>query len=274
MNELQANLPMHEGGVGVRVLRTEDDRYLRGRGEFIADIKLPMMRELAFVRSPLAHARIKAVIKPKGFENCVFVAADLVGVKPITAVSGLPGFKPSSQPILADVKVRHVGEAVAVCVANTRAEAEDIAALVELELEELPAVVDMVAARSAESTLVHESWGDNVFLETRVDYGFEAAAAKAPIVITKHLRTARQCMSPMEGRGVVAAWEPRVGQLVLHTSTQMPHIVRTGLSECLGLPDEQVRIIAPDVGGGFGYKGILLPEEVCAGYLARYLGHP
>ncbi|OYV43648.1 MAG: carbon monoxide dehydrogenase [Acidocella sp. 20-57-95] len=265
---------MHEGGVGVRVLRTEDDRYLRGRGEFIADIKLPMMRELAFVRSPLAHARIKAVIKPKGFENCVFVAADLVGVKPITAVSGLPGFKPSSQPILADVKVRHVGEAVAVCVANTRAEAEDIAALVELELEELPAVVDMVAARSAESTLVHESWGDNVFLETRVDYGFEAAAAKAPIVITKHLRTARQCMSPMEGRGVVAAWEPRVGQLVLHTSTQMPHIVRTGLSECLGLPDEQVRIIAPDVGGGFGYKGILLPEEVCAGYLARYLGHP
>jgi len=273
MDQAQAELPARQG-VGASVLRKEDDRFLRGRGVFVGDIKLPAMQELAFVRSPVAHALVRGIAKPAGFEAQVFVAADLVGVKPITAVSGLPGFKMSSQPILAHEKIRHVGEALAVCVAPTRAEAEDIAALVELDLEELPALTDMLAARAPGAKLVHEHWGDNVFLETRVDYNFAEAAANAPIVIKKHLRTARQCMSPMEGRGVVAQWDPRLEQLVLHSSTQMPHIVRTGLAECLGLPDEAVRIIAPDVGGGFGYKGILLPEEICAGFLARKLGHP
>jgi carbon-monoxide dehydrogenase large subunit len=263
-----------KSGVGARLRRTEDDRYLRGRGQFIGDIKLPLMRELAFVRSPVAHARIRGVTKPDGFAHCVFTAADLAGVKPIIALSALPGFKPSSQPVLAANKIRHVGEAIAVCVAATRAEAEDIAALVELDLEELPAVTDMIAARRAGGPLVHEHWGDNVFLETRVDAGFETAAAGAPIVISRHLRTARQCMSPMEGRGVIANWDSRADQLVIHSSTQMPHIIRTGLAECLGLRDEQVRVIAPDVGGGFGYKGILLVEEICAGFLARHLGHP
>jgi carbon-monoxide dehydrogenase large subunit len=273
MDQAQAELPASEG-VGASVLRKEDDRFLRGRGVFVGDIKLPAMQDLAFVRSPVAHALVRGIRKPTGFEDRVFVAADLTGVKPITAVSGLPGFKISSQPILAHEKIRHVGEALAVCIAPTRAEAEDIAALVELDLEELPAITDMRAARAPASPLVHEHWGDNVFLETRVDYGFAEAAANAPIVIKKHLRTARQCMSPMEGRGVVAHWDPRLDQLILHSSTQMPHIVRTGLAECLGLPDEAVRIIAPDVGGGFGYKGILLAEEICAGFLARKLGHP
>lgn len=277
MNPCQANStahgPTNNGGVGANVIRTEDDRYLRGQSQFIGDIKLPLMRELAFVRSPLAHARIRAIIKPKNFEHCVFTAADLTGVKPITAISGLPGFKPSSQPILATTKIRHVGEAVAVCIAATRAEAEDIAALVELDLEELPAVVDMLAARTPASPLLHEAWGDNIFLETKVEHNFPATPT-APLIITKHLRTARQCMSPLEGRGVIANWDARAGQLVIHSSTQMPHIIRTGLAECLGLPEEQVRIIAPDIGGGFGYKGILLPEEICAGFLARHLGHP
>jgi aerobic carbon-monoxide dehydrogenase large subunit len=262
------------GGVGQRVLRREDDRYLRGRGEFIADIALPAMRELAFVRSPVAHARLRAVVKPKGYEGQVFVAADLRGVRAITAVSGLAGFKASSQPVLVQDKIRHVGELIAVCVAASRAEAEDIAAEVQLEFEELPAVVDMLAARAPGSALVHEAWGDNVFLETRVDAGFAAAAAGAPIVVRKQLRTARQCMSPMEGRGVVAQWDRRLEQLLVYSSTQMPHIVRSGLSECLGLAHEAVRVVAPDVGGGFGYKGILLAEEVCAGFLARHLGVP
>jgi carbon-monoxide dehydrogenase large subunit len=259
-------------GVGARVLRKEDERFLLGQGEFVGDIKLAGMRELAFVRSPVAHARLLGVTKPAGFEAFVFTAADFAEVKPITAVSALPGFKPSSQPVLAAGKIRHVGEAVAVCVAESRAAAEDIAALVELDFEELPAVVDMLAARAPGGALVHEHWGDNIFLETRVDYGFAAAAAGAPIVVKKHLRTARQCMSPMEGRGVVARWDARLEQLVLYSSTQMPHIIRQGLAECLGLPDEAIRVIAPDVGGGFGYKGILLPEEIVAAALARRLG--
>jgi aerobic carbon-monoxide dehydrogenase large subunit len=261
-------------GIGHSVPRKEDDRHLRGMGEFVGDIRLAGMRDLAFVRSPIAHGRILSIAKPTGREQHVFTAADLDGVKPILAASRLPGFKVSAQPALATDKVRHVGEAIAVCVAATRAEAEDTAAEVEVEYAELPAVVDMLAARQPGAPLVHEAWGDNVILETRVDADLAAIRASAPVVVRRKLRTARQCMSPMEGRGVVAVWDRRLEQLVLTTSTQMPHIVRTGLAGCLGLAEEQVRVVAPDVGGGFGYKGILLPEEVCAAWLARQLGHP
>jgi aerobic carbon-monoxide dehydrogenase large subunit len=261
-------------GIGHAVPRKEDDRHLRGMGEFVGDIRLAGMRELAFVRSPIAHGRIVAITKPAGREPQVFTAADLRGVKPILAASRLPGFKVSAQPALATDKVRHVGEAVAVCVASSRAEAEDLAAAVEVEFDELPVVVDMLAARQPGAPLVHEAWGDNVVLETVVEADLAAIRASAPITVRRTLRTARQCMSPIEGRGVVAVWDRRQEQLVLHTSTQMPHIVRTGLAGCLGLPQEQVRVVAPDVGGGFGYKGLLLPEEVCAAWLARHLGHP
>ncbi len=261
-------------GVGSSVTRKEDDRYLRGQGQFIGDIALPGMLEVAFVRSPVAHARIRGITKPPGHETDVFIAADLAGVKPIVANTTLPGFKPSAQPILATDKIRHVGEAVAVCVAKTRAEAEDLAAATQLDLEELPAVHDMLASRQPGSPLVHEHWADNVFLESRIEVNFDAAIQDAEIVVHKELRTARQCMSPMEGRGVVAQWEHRLEQLLVYSSTQMPHIVRSGISECLELPHESVRVVAPDVGGGFGYKGILLPEEVCAGYLAKHLGRP
>src|SRR6201997_3971622 len=156
-------------GVGARMPRKEDDRFLRGRGQYVADIRLAGLQDVAFVRSPLAHARIKAIHVPERFSDVVFTAADLNGVKPIRAVSGLPGFKVSEQPVLAIGKVRHVGELVAMCVAPTRAEAEDIAAAVALDLEELPAVYDMLTARQADSTLVHEDWGDNVFLETNLE---------------------------------------------------------------------------------------------------------
>jgi carbon-monoxide dehydrogenase large subunit len=261
-------------GIGRAVPRKEDDRHLRGMGEFVGDIRLAGMRDLAFVRSPIAHGRIVSIAKPAGREQSVFTAADLDGVKPILAASRLPGFKVSAQPALAAEKVRHVGEAIAVCVAATRAEAEDIAADVAVEFAELPAVVDMLAARQPGTPLVHEAWGDNVVLETRVEADLAAIRARAPVTVRRTLRTARQCMSPMEGRGVVAVWDRRLEQLVLYTSTQMPHIVRTGLAGCLGLSEEQVRVVAPDVGGGFGYKGLLLPEEVCAAWLARRLGHP
>jgi len=261
-------------GIGQAVPRKEDDRHLRGMGEFVGDIRLAGMRDLAFVRSPIAHGRIVSITKPAGRERQVFTAADLDGVKPILAASRLPGFKVSAQPVLATDKVRHVGEAIAVCVAASRAEAEDIAADVEIEFAELPAVVDMLAAQQAGAPLVHEAWGDNVGLETRVDADLAAIRTSAPVVVRRTLRTARQCMSPMEGRGVVAHWDRRLEQFVLYTATQMPHIVRTGLAGCLGVTEEQVRVVAPDVGGGFGYKGLLLPEEVCAAVLARHLGHP
>ena len=265
---------MSQTGVGARLLRKEDDRYLRGRGKFVGDIKLPGMKDVAFLRSPLAHARIRGVQIPEKWRDSVFLARDLTGVKPIRAVSALPGFKPSEQPVLAVDKVRQVGESIAICVAGTRAEAEDIAAEIEVDFEELPAITDMLAARRPDAPLIHEDWGDNVFLETLIDDDVEAVAEKAPIRVNREIRTARQCMMPIEGRGVVAHWDSRLEQLILYSAAQMPHITRTGLSECLDLDHGRIRVIVPDVGGGFGYKGILLPEEVCLSWLAMHLGHP
>jgi aerobic carbon-monoxide dehydrogenase large subunit len=260
-------------GVGARLVRKEDDRLMRGRGQFVGDIRLAGMQDVAFVRSPLAHAKIRGITIPPQHEGNGFTADDLDGVLPIKAVSGLPGFKVSVQPPLAIGKVRQVGELVAMCVAPTRAEAEDIAASIVLDLEELPAVHDMLQAREPGAPLVHEHWGDNVFLETSVDTGIEAAL-DAPIKITRIISTARQCMAPIEGRGAIAAYDHRTDQLVLHTASQMPHIVRNGLAECLDISQERIRIVSPDVGGGFGYKAILLAEEICLGWLAMRCDHP
>lgn len=261
-------------GIGASLPRKEDDRFMRGRGNFIGNIRFPGMRDVAFVRSPVAHGHILQIEKPIGQESSVYTLDDLIGVKPIVANSGLPGFKTSEQPVLASGKVRQVGEMIAMCVADTRAEAEDIAGATFVDFDELPAVVDMLAAREPGSALVHEHWGDNVFLETTVDADLDEIRERAAIHVHRVLRTARQSMAPMEGRGVVAYWDRRLSQLVVYTSAQMPHINRTGLAGCLGLDEGSVRVISPDVGGGFGYKGILLPEEVCVAWLAMHLDHP
>jgi carbon-monoxide dehydrogenase large subunit len=275
---LKTHAPERPQGIGASLLRKEDDRFMHGRGEYVGNIRMVGMVDVAFVRSPIAHGHIIGIEKPAEFEGAVYTLADLDDVKPIVANSGLPGFKSSGQAVLASGKVRQVGEMIAMCVAATRAAAEDIAAQVFVDFEELPAVVDMLDARREDSALVHEHWGDNVFLETFVDakpdVDLDAIRRNAPIKVHRKLRTARQSMAPMEGRGVVAHWDKRLSQLVVHTSAQMPHITRTGLANCLGLDEGQVRVIAPDVGGGFGYKGILLPEEVCCGWLAMHLEKP
>jgi len=261
-------------GIGARLPRKEDDRFLRGRGQFVGDLKLPGMQEVAFLRSPLAHAGIKAVRVPGKLKTRVFIAEDLSDVAPIRADTALPGFKSSVQPVLATGKVRYAGELVAMCVAPTRADAEDMAAEIELELEPLPAVIDMLAARQADSALVHEAWADNLFLSTLTEVDFEAVLKQAAHAVTRELRTSRQAMSPLEGRAVLAHWNFRLGQLEVMSSTQQPHIVRSGLAECLGIDEGQIRVVAPDVGGGFGYKGILLPEEVALAWATRRLGLP
>jgi len=261
-------------GVGASLRRKEDARFLHGRGRYVADIARLGMLEVAFLRSPVAHARLLGLAKPEGAEDRVFTAADLAGVGTIRAVSALPGFRASEQPVLASGKLRHVGEAIAACIAPTRAEAEDLAAACVLDYEELPVVADMLAACAPDAPLVHEHWPDNAFLETRRGEDLSDLDATAAAKVTRRLRTARQCMAPMEGRAVLAEWDPRLEQLIVTTSAQMPHVTRTGLAEILGLDEGQVRVIAPDVGGGFGYKGILLPEEVVCAHLAMRLKRP
>ena len=261
-------------GIGARVLRKEDARHLAGRGKFTGDFRRPGQKELAFVRSPVAHGRIKSVTKPAGFEHCVFTTDDMPGMLPMRAPSKMPGYKASDYPALAIGKVRFVGEPIAVCVADTRAEAEDLAQATQVEFEELAPVVDMLAAKAPDAPRIHEDWDSNLVMETFADDDFGKIADRATVVIKREYRMARHAMNPMEGRAVFAEWDDRTDQLMMWTSTQVPHLIRTGLAEFLGLEQKQVRVIAPDVGGGFGCKALLQPEELVAGWLTRHLEVP
>jgi len=260
-------------GVGASVLRKEDARHLHGRGQFVSDMMLPGQREVAFLRSPVAHARILGIRKPAGTEGSVFVRADMPEIKAIVAPSTLPSFKLSEQHPLAHGKVRFVGEPIAMCVARTRAEAEDLAERIELDLEELPALVNAHAARADKSIRVHEEWDDNLFLTLNLDNGFDEASKRADVVVKRRIDLSRQAMVPMEGKAALAQWDERANQLVLYASTQTPHIVRIGVARFLGIAEEQVRVISPDVGGGFGYKCIVQPEDLLVSWLAlKYRG--
>ena len=264
----------HSDGVGASLLRKEDARFLRGKGQYIGDISLDGTREVAFVRSPVAHARLLGVQIPEAIRSSVFTAEDLTGVKPIRAVSPLPGFKASEQPPLVTDKIRHVGELIAMCVADTRAEAEDIAAQVMVDYDVLPAVVDMLDAQLSDAPRVHDSWNDNIYLEVSYDGDIESAARQAPVSVARKVRTARQVMSPIENRGFIAYWDTRLSQLVVYGASQFPHVVRTGLAEFLQIPEVQIRVISPDIGGGFGYKAIVAGEEICLCWLAMQCGYP
>ena len=160
-----------EFGIGARLPRLEDARFLEGRGQFCADINLPGTLHAAFVRSPHAHARILAVRKPSGTDQRVLDAGDLTGVGRMRSTAKLPGFKPSDWPILAAGKVRHVGEPVAMVLAASAGEAEDLAARVEVEYEPLPPVVTMADAQKKKPPFVHEEWGDNVLVDIKMEAG-------------------------------------------------------------------------------------------------------
>jgi carbon-monoxide dehydrogenase large subunit len=262
-------------GVGASLQRKEDDRHLHGRGQFVADVKLPGLQDIAFVRSPHAHARIKGVSVPPDADGQVFSARDLPDLKPMRAVPQVPGFRPSGYPAFATDKVRYVGEVIAACVAPTRAEAEDLAAAVAVEYDVLPPVVDAAAAAKGSPVLVHESWADNLFIERTIQGGdIEVARREAEIVVQREYKLHRQASVPLEGRGVLAYLDRRLDELVVYTSTQVPHTIRLGLSEMLGIEERRIRVIAPDVGGGFGGKARLSQEEVAVAALALAVDHP
>src|SRR5947207_2546459 len=262
-------------GLGASLLRKEDDRHLRGRGEFVSDIRLPGTMEVAFLRSPHAHARIKSIEIPPEHRGRVFTAADLPRLKPIRVVTQAAGAKSPPWPPLATDKVRYVGEAIAACIAPSRAAAEDIAEAVQIEFESLDAVVDAVGGMHGSRHLVHESWGDNLFSDRTLEGGdIEAAARAAEITISREYRMNRQSGAPMEGRAVLAHRDYRLDEIVVYASTQTPHTVRVAIAENLGFDERRLRVVAPDVGGGFGPKARLYPEEIILAALALELDHP
>ena len=263
-------------GVGASLLRKEDDRHLRGRGQFVADIALRNTHEVVFVRSPHAHALIRSIAVPPTARGRVFTAADLPRMKPIRVVTQAAGARSPPWPPLATDKVRYVGDAVAACVAPTRAEAEDLAAAVTVDYQPLPAVVDALAARDGGGgALVHDYFGDNLFQERTLAGGdIEAAARAAAITVTREYRMNRQSGAPMECRGVLACRDHRLDEVVVYASTQTPHTMRVALGEILGIEERCIRVVAPDVGGGFGPKARLYPEEIVLTALALELDHP
>ena len=261
-------------GIGAALPRKEDARHLRGRGQFVADIRIPDTADVFFLRSPHAHARIRAIAVPPEARGQVFTAADLPRLRPIRVVTQAAGARAPDWPPLATQRVRYVGEAIAACIAPTRAAAEDLAAMVSVDFEPLPAVVD-APRQMRGGPLVHEQWGDNLFIERTVEAGdIEAAARAAEIVVTRQYRMNRQSGSPMEGRAVLAYLDHRLDEVVVQASTQTPHTMRVALAEMLGLDERQIRVIAPDVGGGFGPKARLYPEEIILAALTLQLGHP
>jgi aerobic carbon-monoxide dehydrogenase large subunit len=262
------------GWIGASLLRKEDARYLFGRGMFIADVNVPGVQDVAFVRSPMAHAWVRRVVKPADLAAQVFTLSDIGPINVLEAGPELSAHRHSPYPPLADGRVRYVGQTVAACVMPTRAQAEDLAERVAVELQELPAVVDVIAAMRADSPRVFDEWPGNAYISTSVVEGNPDVLAAAPIRVHRRLRLNRQATVSMEGRGVLAYWDRRLDELVVYLSTQGGQVKRLALSRMLGIPEHKLRVIAPDIGGGFGGKNRIMPEDVAVAALALKVKHP
>lgn len=266
--------------LGAWIPRKEDPRLLTGRGRYVADLKLPGLLHVAFVRSPYAHARVKS-IDVEAARAVPGVAAVITGrdiadkIKPIQGAARYPNFRSPDWPILAHETVRYQGEAVAAVVAASRYLAEDAVGLVTVEYDPLPVAADALKALAPDAPLVHPGWGDNLFLRREAVIGdVDGAFAQAGVVLRRTFRNQRYTGVPLETRGCVAQYDAATGHITLWTSTQVPHLIRSGVAELLEFPENCLRVIAPDVGGGFGVKCSLYPEEVLLPYLARLLDRP
>jgi carbon-monoxide dehydrogenase large subunit len=253
-----------------------------GRGTFVADLDFPGMAWLAVVRSPYAHARIRSVdaTVARARPGVLLVLtgediADTLGPIPTGADNGAMGAKSVTWHALARERVRYVGEAVAVVVAEDRATAyaarEDIA----IDYEELPVVADPLGALRSDSPLVEPAWGNNVILRRDFVIGeAPAALARARRIARGSLRSSRISGSPIETRGAVASHDPSTGRLTFHEPTQQPHVLRTFLAETLDVPEHAIRVVQTHVGGAFGLKQPLYQEEAILAEAARRLGRP
>lgn len=262
-------------GVGASLRRKEDRRHLHGRGQFVSDMRMPGMLEVAFVRSAHAHGVIKNIQVPQEHAGKVFTAADFPELKPIVAVPKIEGFKYSEHPALATDRVRFGGEPIAMAVGPTRGVAEDIAESVFVDIEELPAVVDLLKAVQPGAPVMREEWGDNVYVQKDNAYGDIAwAKANAAVTVTREYRMNRQSAVPMEGRGILAVWDERLEELVIYTGSQSPHQTRVGMAQVLGIEERKLHLVVPDMGGAFGAKRVLYPEELMVVALAMKLRRP
>src|SRR5438093_1483254 len=261
------------------VKRREDPPLLMGRAHFIGDLRLPGLLAVKFLRSEHAHARIveidaRAALNLPGVETVV-TAADLATTRAIRATMSGAGYQATDWPALARGKVRFAGEPVVAVVAADAYRAEDALDVIRLTYEPLPVVADAQSALAPGAPRVHEELPDNALFRTRFENGDVARAlAAADIRLAETFRHARCSSSPMEPRGVMAMLDPVDGMLIVWASTQSPHLMRSGLAEALGIPESSIRVLCPSVGGGFGPKMHLYPEDIVVAELARRLKRP
>src|SRR5499433_3169658 len=274
--------------VGDRIKRREDPALIQGLGRYVDDVPMVGTLHAAFFRSPYAHARIKS-LNVEAAKNSlgvvtVLTGADLLGkVGTIPCGAAGPGMKVPVNHALAVGKVGFVGQPMAVVVANDPYVAEDAVNLMTMDVEVLPAVVDPEQAAQSGTPRVHDEFDDNIMFRV---FGPAPEPADKPIGVTDEwfrqadkvvsLKITQQRLVPMymEPRGVLATYDRGRGKLTVWMSTQIPHLVRTLLAQALNMPEHRLQVIAPEVGGGFGAKGQLYPEEVLIPYLARALGRP
>src|SRR5438093_655649 len=273
--------------VGQRVKRREDPRLIRGAGTYVDDIALIGMKHLAFKRSDVAHGRIRSIdasaAKAMDGVEAVFTGKDIAGFLPPMPI-GTPFPSPEHRAVAVDT-VRFGGEPVAVVVAADRYVARDAADAIVVAYDSLPAVVDVEQAMTGKPTVIHEQFPNNLAVPlvpsgtgatpTGVDdSAIDAAFAKAEVVISQRMVNQRLAPSAMEGRGVVAHYEPGKETMTIWSSTQNPHILRSFIAALTGLGQDQVRAIAPEVGGGFGAKINIYGEEYVAAAISKRLGIP
>ncbi len=268
--------------IGQSLKRFEDPRLLAGEGQFVDDMDMPNLLHAMVLRSPHAHARIVSIDVAPARQMpgvvAVLTARDLagkVGNIPRRVVADLSGVDIPEHPVLAQNRVCYVGQPVAMVVAETRALAEDAAEQIEVAYETLPPVVDLRAASGDQATLLHNELGTNVALRLQLGRGdIDDAFAKADRVVSGRYEVPRLSAAPMENRGLIAQYDPDEQHLTLWTSTQVAYKVHRFLLQTLIEPPRHLRVITPDVGGGFGQKVELWPEEVACSYLTMTLARP
>ncbi|MGB6581422.1 MAG: xanthine dehydrogenase family protein molybdopterin-binding subunit [Streptosporangiaceae bacterium] len=265
------------GWIGASLPRKEDRRMLLGRGRFVGDLTRPGLLHAAFVRSPHAHALVNkidgtAASGAPGIER--LFTAESLGHPYLLALLERDEFVPTAMPILAGAKVRFVGEPVAMVIADDAYRAEDAAELVEVDWDPQPAVMSMETATAVAAPRLHDHGNCLVDLLMFDDDRLPEIFAGAAATVSATFRSARVAALPLEGRACLAEWDDRDDQLIMHVSTQVPHQVRSGVAQALGLPERSIRVIAPDVGGGFGLKCVVGREEVAVAAAALRLRRP
>src|SRR3989441_522404 len=265
--------------VGQRVKRTEDPRLIKGLAHYVDDIKLPDTLYVSFVRSVYAHARISSIDVAEALRAPGVVAvytgkdvSDKIG--PVPCASALPDLKVPDYRVLAKDKVYFVGHPIAAVVATERYAARDAVDLVIVDYDDLPVVIDVEEAARG-GTVIHEKFADNIAYKLTSGEGeIEAALASADHVIKQRVIHQRLAPVAMEPRGVLARYFPGEEELTIWSSTQIPHLLRTQLALMIVIPENKLRVITPEVGGGFGSKLNVYAEEALLGWISMQLGKP